>query len=192
MESRERSTVVGVFEDRDRAERAIEDLGRAGFGHDQLGFVARRAEERAHEAGNPLATDPLSLYAETGSRAEEREIGGALTGGAVGGLLGAAAALLIPGVGPVAAAGILGTALGGTALGATAGGLLGALQGMGISEEDARYYEGEFQAGRSIVTVRPGDRHEEAADVLRRHGAYDAASRGLRQPGAAGEDERRL
>jgi hypothetical protein len=41
---------------------------------------------------------------------------------------------------------------------------------MGVPEEEARYYETEFQAGRAIVTVRAGDRYEEAAGILHRHG----------------------
>ncbi len=36
-----RSTVVGVFEDRAAAERAIDELRRAGFNDDQIGYVVR-------------------------------------------------------------------------------------------------------------------------------------------------------
>jgi flagellar motility protein MotE (MotC chaperone) len=55
-------------------------------------------------------------------------------------------------------------------------GLIGALIGLGIPEEEARYYEGEFQAGRTLVTACPEGRREEAADILRRHGARDIES----------------
>jgi len=86
--------------------------------------------------------------------------------------------LLIPGIGPVVAGGILATALGGAAIGAAAGGLLGALTDMGVPEEDARYYDNEFQSGRTIVTVQAGNRSQEAWDILRSFGARDASNRG--------------
>jgi uncharacterized protein (TIGR02271 family) len=85
---------------------------------------------------------------------------------------------LIPGFGPAIAGGILAATLGGAAIGAAAGGLLGALTGMGVPEEEARYYESEFQAGRIILTVQADGRRDEAINILRRYGAYDAASRG--------------
>jgi len=40
-------------------------------------------------------------------------------------------------------------------------------------EGAARRYESELSAGRVLVTVRAGGRADEAADVLRRHGARD-------------------
>jgi uncharacterized protein (TIGR02271 family) len=48
---------------------------------------------------------------------------------------------------------------------------------MGVPEEEARYYQGEFEQGRTIVTVRADGRQQEAIDILRRHGAYDATTR---------------
>ena len=44
----ERSLVVGVFADRSQAEQSIEQLRRAGFGDDEVGF-AMRGEEPAEE-----------------------------------------------------------------------------------------------------------------------------------------------
>jgi hypothetical protein len=96
-----------------------------------------------------------------------------LTGGVLGGLVGAAASGLIPGFGPVIAAGILSTILGGAAVGAAAGGMLGALMGLGIPEDEARCYQREFEAGRVIITVKAGDRSNDADRILRSHGAYD-------------------
>jgi FAD/FMN-containing dehydrogenase len=49
---------------------------------------------------------------------------------------------------------------------------------MGVPEEEARYYDSEFQAGRTIVTVQAGGRYQEALDILRRQGAYVASTRG--------------
>jgi hypothetical protein len=49
---------------------------------------------------------------------------------------------------------------------------------MGVSEDDARYYDTEFRSGRTLVTVRSMGRAEEAMGILRRFGAYDVSKRG--------------
>ena len=52
----------------------------------------------------------------------------------------------------------------------------GALIGLGIPEEEAKYYEGEVHAGRTVVTVQAAGRFDEAWQLLTRHGAYDMHS----------------
>jgi hypothetical protein len=157
-----RSTVVGVFADQAQADRAIGALEQAGFTDQQLGFV-RRGEKTS--TGGKTA-DTLKGVAS-----------GVAGGGVLGGILGAAAALLIPGVGPAVAGGILAVTLGGAAIGAAAGGLTGALTNLGVSEEEARYYQGEFEAGRTLVIVRAENRQQEASEIMRRFGGYDATTR---------------
>ena len=166
MATIERSTVVGVFTDRIQAEQAINELRRARFSDDQIGFILR---------GNQ--TEQSTAQDETGSETGAGAAAGAVSGGVVGGILGAAAALLIPGFGPAIAGGILAATLGGAAIGAAAGGIIGALTGLGVPEEEARYYQGEFEAGRTIVTVKAANRYQEALDILRNNGAYDATTR---------------
>ena len=163
MATYERPIVVGVFEDREHAERAVDELRGAGFAEDDVGFAVRDETKR----------EDVEVEDEGGSRAGEGAVTGMVTGGLIGGLLAAGAALLIPGVGPIIGGGILATILGGAAAGAAAGGLLGALTGLGVPEEEARYYESEFQAGRTIVTVKAGERYQEAAEILSRHHGYD-------------------
>jgi hypothetical protein len=51
------------------------------------------------------------------------------------------------------------------------------LVSMGVPEEEARYYQGELEVGRSIVTVEAGDRREDAIEILRSNGGYDATTR---------------
>ena len=85
---------------------------------------------------------------------------------------------VIPVIGPAIAGGTLGILLSNAAAGAAAAGLAGALIGSGIPEEDARYYHGEFEAGRTIVTVKADGRYDEATAILRRNGAYDMSTRG--------------
>ncbi len=168
MTTTTRSTVVGVFHDRSHANQAIEDLKRAGFREDQIGLVAH------DDRGTGDAAD-----AARGSHAGTGAVTGAVAGAGVGALwaLGIMAGLL-PGIGPVVAGGILGSILLSAAGTAVAGGIVGALVGLGIPEEEARYYEGEFKSGRVLVTVKAESRYDEAQAILRRHGAYDMHSAG--------------
>ncbi len=152
--------VVGVFQERAAAERAVEELRRAGFGPDQIGVVVRDTTESA----TPRVD--ADVAPETGAAV------GAVTGGVLGTVLGVAVALTLPGVGAALAAGILAGALGGATVGITSGGLVGALIGMGVSEEEAQHYEREFHTGRTLVTVRANGRAGEAAAVLERCGAF--------------------
>src|SRR5260221_8604350 len=162
-----RSTVVGVFEDRTRAQRAVEELRRAGFWEDQVGVIARH-----YESAGAVTT------AETGSKWEEGAVTGAIAGAGVGGLwaLGIAAGML-PAIGPIIAGGLLGSVLASAAGGAAVAGIVGALIGLGIPEEEAEFYEAEFKAGRTIVTVKADGRNDEAWSILRRNGAYDIVNR---------------
>jgi hypothetical protein len=172
-----RKTAVGVFESRGQAEAAVDELNRAGFRDDQIGFVTPDGE-RAAAGGTEVDNTAGGAAA------------GAVTGGVVGSLIGAAVALLIPGVGPVLAGGVLASALGGAALGAATGGLLGALAGLGISDEEARYYEGEFQSGRTLVTVQAPDRYDEAVAILRRFKSYDYTGRATSSSATVGAIDR--
>jgi len=159
MAATERTTLVGVFEDRARALAAVDELRAAGF--EQVGIVAR---DSAETTATVVAAD---VRAETGASA------GAIAGGVLGSVLGAAVAVMIPGAGPALAAGILAGVLGGGTLGIAAGGLVGALVGLGVPEEEAHYYESEFRSGRTLLTVGTAGRSAEAAAILKRHGAYD-------------------
>jgi hypothetical protein len=163
MATTERPTVVGVFADRRQAEAAVEELGRAGVGQEQIGLVVR-------ETPPPAPAGTVEVGAENGAAA------GAVTGGILGALLGAAVALTLPGAGPVLAAGILAGVLGGGSLGIAAGGLVGALIGLGFSEEESEFYQGELQSGRALVIVKTEGRSAEVATILRRHGALERAA----------------
>ncbi len=54
---------------------------------------------------------------------------------------------------------------------------------IGMSEEDARYYQREYEAGRSIVAVTDGSSLQEATTILARNGAY-----GAKRPSAQATD----
>jgi uncharacterized protein (TIGR02271 family) len=162
------STVVGVFDDREDARDAIEALKDDGFTADSISILSPDKQ-----ATQEIAED-------TGTHAGAGAATGAVTGGilgSLGGWLVGIGALAIPGVGPFIAAGALATALGGAAIGAGVGAIAGALMGMGVPDEHASYYEGEAKAGKTLVTVRAGDRYDDAQSILRDHGADDVESR---------------
>jgi len=197
MTTTTRTTAVGVFTERRLADRAIEELHNAGFSNDQIGFLSREgyAGEKqeliipaqsgtgtAPAGGSPVAGVPAPVSTDDDLTATEESktettAAGVVGGGVLGGILGAAAALLIPGLGPAIAGGILTAVLGGAAIGAVAGGLIGALTNMGVPENEARFYQDELRAGRTLVTVQAEDRYDEALTILRRNGAYDATTR---------------
>ena len=134
----------------------------------------REEESKAAVNGEPVtAADEEAEMAEEKRRREIDEGSDAVSGAVLGGFLGAAGALLIPGIGPVVAGGILITALAGAAIGATAGGVIGAFVSMGLPEHDAHHYAREFEAGRTIVTVKTDGRQQEAFDILRRDKAHE-------------------
>ncbi len=84
---------------------------------------------------------------------------------------------MLPAIGPVIAGGTLAAIAASAATGAAAGGLAGALLGMGVSDDDVKYYDKEFSRGRTIVTVEAGTRVAEANSVLSRHGAQNRLGR---------------
>ena len=171
-----RTTAVGVFETRERAQQAVTELRRLGFTEADIGVAAR---DGTHVAGATEVKD-------AGSKAASGAAVGVATGAGVGALWAVGIlAGLIPGIGPAIAGGTLGVLLSSAAAGAAAAGLAGALIGLGLSETEAKYYEDEFHAGRTIVTVRAAGRYDEAAAVLRRFGAYDHGTRPAAAPGAS-------
>jgi len=168
MATTQRSTVVGVFEDRNQARRAVEELKRLGFRDDQIGVVSHDTEGEDGTA----TTDKTSSHPGQGAAI------GAAAGAGVGALwaLGIAAGIL-PGIGPVIAGGILASLITSAAGGAAVGGIAGALIGLGVPAEDANYYEEEFKGGRTIVTVQAESRVNEVESILRRFGAYNRSNR---------------
>jgi hypothetical protein len=164
------STIVGVFENTSSAQAAIRDLKALGLRDDQVGMIMRSTE---HSTGH------VEKAGDSGTMAAEGAAVGAATGAGVGALwaLGIAANVL-PAIGPIVAGGILASVLASAAGGAATAGLLGALVGLGFSEEEASYYEGEVKSGRCLVTVRAPERASEVSSILARHGAYDIHNRG--------------
>lgn len=158
------STVIGLFPNRETAERAVTALQQAGYTHDHVSVITGDSRTDAELTPN---LDPVmtrgSFDAPTGAA-----VGG--FAGFVGGLL----ALAIPGIGPILAAGPLAAGLMGAAAGAATGGLIGGLKEHGVPENDAHRLSEAIRAGRTMVAVHvPHDRADKVADVLDDNGALD-------------------
>lgn len=162
------SIASAVFDSRAEAERAVTELRSAGVSDSDISIVAQ------HEGKN-TSTDGAGE--KTGDFVSK-----AALGAGAGALLGVAA-LAIPGVGPLVAAGAIaesaigGAALTGTALGAAAGGLTSLLTKHGISDEDARYYEDSVNRGGVFVSVDSSanaDR-DTVTEILHRAGGHNSS-----------------
>jgi uncharacterized membrane protein len=156
------SLVTALFPSRATAERAIEDLGDAGFTHDDISMLmsdTTRGREFAMKEAN---------------KAPE----GAATGATLGGIIGAVVAglaavgtLAIPGLALVAAGPVV-AGLAGLGAGAAAGGLTGALVGVGIPEHEAKFYDEKIRTGGILLGVYAhDDRKKEAKHILEAAGA---------------------
>lgn len=151
-------TVVGLFRDPSEARAAVHDLENSGIARDKISVVSRGEDgdvkDPTHEP-NPATAK------------------GAAIGGVAGAVLGIAA-LAIPGIGPIVAAGPLAAALTGAGVGAATGGMLGALHDMGMSDEEAQHWAEGLRRGGTLVAVHGGEElTDKAQSVLDRHGALD-------------------
>jgi hypothetical protein len=171
MTTKQRTTVVGVFDTRAQAHLAVDNLRREGFPESHIAMVMHR--DVGPEATDLDAAKAAQVSGE--SKAGEGAVIGAATGGAVGGAL-AFATALIPGVGPVLSLGMLAATIFGVVAGATGGGIVGTLIGLDFPEEHAKFYERELKAGRVLVGIQADDRDGEAAAIIYRTGGYDATS----------------
>jgi uncharacterized protein (TIGR02271 family) len=76
-------------------------------------------------------------------------------------------------------------------------GIADSLENLGLPEQEADFYNREFEAGRTVVMVKTDDRQQEAYDILNRYSGYDFSTRsgqigGTASSTASTEDEQRL
>jgi hypothetical protein len=160
--------VVAAFRTHSDAQQAVRDLRSEGFVDEQIGLAAQDRE---------------GLYSEGGTRQDSLDNNQAGEGAAIGATAGLGAGALwglgivagvLPAIGPVIAGGALAAIVASAASTAAAGGVIGALIGLGVPEEEAEYYQRELEQGRTIVTVRAsGLDAENARRILDRSNAYD-------------------
>ena len=162
-------TVVALYEDMPTAQQAVEELSNNGFDRAQISLVSQDAEGRY--------TSQTGDGESTGENIAEGVGVGAAVGG-IGGLLVGLAALAIPGVGPIIAAGPLALALIGAGVGAATGGLIGALGESGVPPEQAEYYAEGVRRGGALVTAQvPDGNVDRAISILDRYDPIDIQRR---------------
>lgn len=175
-------TIVGVYENLQRAQTVINDLIQAGFDRNQISLIANDADKRY--ASHLNESDSGASGAATGAG-----VGAAI--GGLGGLLLGLGALAIPGVGPVIAAGPLAAALAGAGIGAATGGIVGALVDLGIPDEEAHIYSESIRRGNVLVVAQvPDSQVDRAAQIMERGGLVDLdrSAQGWRAEGWRGFD----
>lgn len=160
-----------IFDSHAEAERAVSELRTLGVNDSDLSVIA-------HHGGTTTTTSGDGEITDEHHRSILR---GILGGGALGAGLGVAA-LAIPGVGPLAAAGAIAAsavpeAVGiGAALGAIGGSLNEVLTKHGVSKEDAGYYNDRLKDGAVLVTVADaGLDAQRVREVLYRNGGHNAS-----------------
>ncbi len=152
------STIIGVFDNRNDAEQAVNEIREAGVTRDEISIVAKedKVKGKKDDQSNNLNQNVSS---------------GAATGGTLGGIAGliaGAGALAIPGIGPIVAAGPIAAGLSGVA----AGGLAGSLVDLGIPQDRGQYYENEVKKGGILATVEADDTQvNDVSSFLRDNGA---------------------
>lgn len=162
--------VIGYFEDSNQAGQAANELKAKGFNEISiLGNENGGKEDSKGRDNNAMSFGDQNLS------------NGTMTGGTIGGLAGlglgagalgalGAAALLIPGIGPIVAMGPLAAALGG----AVTGGVAGALIDYGIPKERSDFYETKIREGNTVVVLKTNEQKtDEVVGMMRNHGAKD-------------------
>jgi hypothetical protein len=159
------SLLVAVYDDETRAQRAVERLSEEGFAMDMLSVLGR-----AHPSGD----DVLGIYyTSMGARMEAWAKQGVLWGALWGLLTGAAAMFVLPGLGPVLAAGpiveavisVLGGGVVGAAVGSAVGGaamtgaaaathLATVMHRMGVPQDQLDHLHQAIEEGHYVLLLR--------------------------------------
>ena len=164
------NVVSAVFDNREEARRAVTELRSAGIPEKAISLVGRPDDDAIHDD-------------EDG--AGKGSVAGAVAGGGVAGALLGVAALAIPGVGPLVAAGAIAAsaiptaAAIGAAAGATGGAIARMLSDHEVEGRDAEYYEEHISRGGIFVSVdtRLAEGTAESAQIiLERCGGHSASN----------------
>ncbi len=156
------TTVNGLFETRDLASDAVREIKATGIANEEISIVTNKIDgQSAQRSANDRTVDNNMAESGVGDGAV---IGGVIGGGA--GLLAGLGAIVIPGIGPLLGVGWLITTAIGTAVGASGGGLIGALVGAGVDNDDAQIYVDRIRSGGTLVSVRVSDEDVSTVEAI--------------------------
>lgn len=155
-------TLSAMYDTMAQAQASVTDLLARGVPNSDINLVANASD--AEYAANFTEGNKIHEAGETVTEA------GAAVGG-IGGLVVGLSFFMVPGVGPVlAAGGLLASLITGTSLGALAGGAVSVLVELGIASEQAGpYAEGIRRGGALLVVNTPDELVEQAEAVLKQH-----------------------
>lgn len=152
--------IVGVFRSRSDAENAVRDLRRMGQPESSIVFLTPEAPDQE------LSLVPTTNAEEPGiGKTISTVVGGVIGAGAGLGLGSALASLVVPGVGPIFAAGLSAAALlgvGGAATGAAIGDAAERSLDTGVPIDDLGRLRFLLKSGRTLVVVSAGSKDKEA------------------------------
>lgn len=170
--------VLGVFSEPVEADKAVDELKDAGFKKEDISVIMREGGAVPAKGGR-------------GATVAREAAAGITTGGAIGGIAGliiGIAAVTVPGIGALFAAGPLALALGlggvgvttlaGAITGAAAGGIIGGLVGLGVPQKKAEIYEEAVRKGQVLLAVSTTDETNEAKanEIFKKHGALEVCT----------------
>jgi hypothetical protein len=166
--------VVGVFENLDTLQSAIDDLTTDGFDQSNLSLLANESAVREKLGAeripatqleeNPAAPRREYVSPESRNEAKAALIGGLFYIGAAGGAFAT-----------LASGGAFGTALATAALAGGGGGLIGAALARLIGAREASWTQEQMSHGGILLWARVWDEAMEKAaiDIMRRNGGHD-------------------
>jgi len=161
-------SVAGIFTTRDAAEHAVRRLASSGISHDHLTLLTPGTDIRR------LASVPTDEGEAPGTGAAIGAVTGVATGAGVGLPIGAAVSVIVPGIGPIIAFGLLGAALLGAG-GAVIGNALENTLTQGVPRDDLFVIEDALRAGQSVVIALVDDEAsaQRVRDAFREASALD-------------------
>jgi hypothetical protein len=134
--------VIAMFPELPQVAAAARQLHGAGVAPDQLSIISRNHDEESDYAAQ-IGGTPGAEIEDSRTAARFGELSGYLL---------AAIALVLPGIGPIVAAGPLAAGLG-EAAGHVAGGIATALRGAGIPEDRAEALQAAVENGAILLAV---------------------------------------
>lgn len=170
--------VSGIFTSQQDLHQLFGGLEALGIDHDHVSVLMSEQTRTYYSDSLDEISDETGFGGE-GFRQTTKMPEGAATGGLTGGIVGAiiggltlVGSVLLPGVGLLVAGPLVGAITGG-AIGTAAGGLVGGLVGMGIPENEAKYYQDSIQQRGNVLVAAhvPKSLKDEVRNVFKRCGA---------------------
>jgi len=175
--SEKSSAVFGIFANRAAIAYTVGSLRDSGFRETDISVLIPEDVETQEPINS------TSMVIEKSTKAPEAAVAGAGSGAAIGATLGWLAgigAVVIPGLGPLIAAGPIVASLAGIGFGGAIGGLTGVLIGFGMPEYEAKRYAGRVEKGGLLISVHCDDPEwaRKAREILNASGAEEISSTG--------------